>query len=447
MPRRAARRLDPRALPYHSTNDPSHRVDLRTAVLRSLPPDNGLYMPDVLPALPLSFWESLREKTFGEIGTAVARAFFGDEVPQADLEQIVADTLTFDAPVRELGQGDHLLELFHGPTLAFKDFGARFMARLMAWLTRGENRPLTILVATSGDTGGAVASAFHNVPGTRVVILYPKGGVSGLQEKQLTTLGGNITALEIDGSFDDCQRLVKSAFLEPGLSERLNLTSANSINLSRLVPQSFYYIHAARQLDPAAGAPVFVVPSGNFGNLTAGLLATRLGLPAAGFVAATNANDVVPSYLASGNYEPRPSVATLSNAMDVGAPSNFARMSALFEGSWDQMRTLITGASYTDTQTREAIREVFDTTGEALCPHTAVGWLAARDFRAAHREATTITLATAHPSKFIDTLSAVLGPDAVEIPERLACLAGREKRATPMPSDWPTFHRWLEDWS
>jgi len=431
-------------MPYHSTNDPSHRVDLSTAVLRSLPPDNGLYMPDTLPVLAPEFWAGYREKSFQEIGTAVANAFFGDDVPLAALEEIVAATLTFDAPVRELGTRDFLLELFHGPTLAFKDFGARFMARLMAWLTRGDDRPLTILVATSGDTGGAVASAFHNVPGTRVVILYPKGGVSGLQEKQLTTLGGNITALEIEGSFDDCQHLVKSAFLEPGLGERLNLTSANSINLSRLVPQSFYYIRAARQVD---GPPVFVVPSGNFGNLTAGLLATRLGLPVAGFVAATNANDVVPSYLASGNYSPRPSVATLSNAMDVGAPSNFARMSALFRGSWEEMRGRISGASYSDTQTREAIREAYQHTGEALCPHTAIGWLAARDFRTAHPDATTITLATAHPSKFIDTLDDVLGPDTVAIPERLACLANREKQATPMPADWTTFHEWLEDWS
>jgi len=429
-------------MPYHSTNDPSHRVDLRTAVLRSLPPDNGLYMPDVLPTLPPGFWADLKEKSFREIGTAVASAFFGNDVPAADLEQIVTDTLTFDTPVIELAPRDFLLELFHGPTLAFKDFGARFMARLMAWLTRGENRPLTILVATSGDTGGAVASAFHNVPGTRVVILYPKGGVSGLQEKQLTTLGGNITALEVEGSFDDCQRLVKSAFLEPGLGERLNLTSANSINLSRLVPQSFYYIHAARQID---GLPTFVVPSGNFGNLTAGLLAVRLGLPVAGFVAATNANDVVPTYLSSGKYEPRPSVPTLSNAMDVGAPSNFARMAALFGGSWEQMRAHIHGASYSDPQTRAAIREVFDATGEALCPHTAVGWLAARDFRASHPDATTITLATAHPSKFIDTLDAVLGPGEVEIPGRLACLAEREKQATPMPAEWPIFHAWLED--
>lgn len=437
-------------MPYHSTNNLSHRVDLRHAVLRSLPPDNGLYMPDALPELPLSFWMGIHHMSFLEIGTAVAGAFFGDEVPAPDIEGIVAGALTFDAPLRELGPGDHLLELFHGPTLAFKDFGARFMARLMAWLTRGEDRPLTVLVATSGDTGGAVASAFHNVEGTRVVILYPKGGVSGLQEKQLTTLGGNITALEVEGSFDDCQRLVKSAFLEPGLGERLNLTSANSINLSRLVPQVFYYIHAARQLDAAVGPPVFVVPSGNFGNLTAGLLAAKLGLPVAGFVAATNANDVVPGYLASGKYEPRSSVATLSNAMDVGAPSNFARMLALFSGSWEEMRTRINGAAFTDAQTRDAIREVYQVTGEILCPHTAVGWLAARDYRRDHpgeTAASTITLATAHPSKFINTIEAVLGPDAIHIPDRLACLADRDKQATSMPADWPSFHKWLQSTS
>ena len=325
---------------YHSTNNATHRVDLKETILRSLPPDNGLYMPESLPVLGADFWEIWRHLDFRETGFAVADAFFGEDVPADALREIVEGTLTFDAPLVTLAPGDHILELFHGPTLAFKDFGARFMARLMAWLTRDEDRMLTVLVATSGDTGGAVASAFHNVPGTRVVILYPKGKVSGLQEKQLTALGGNITALEIDGSFDDCQTLVKSAFLDRELAENLNLTSANSINLARLVPQSFYYIHAARQL-PEGIKPVFVIPSGNFGNLTAGLLAMKLGLPVAHFVAATNRNDVVPEFLRSGNYAPRPSVATISNAMDVGAPSNFVRMQALFGGSWDAMKDKI----------------------------------------------------------------------------------------------------------
>jgi threonine synthase len=427
---------------YHSTHNPSVHVDLKEAVLRSLPPDNGLYMPDSLPVLGADFWKIWRLLSFQEIGLAVADAFFGSDVPPAALREIVEGTLEFDAPLVTLGPGDHVLELFHGPTLAFKDFGARFMARLMAWLTRGDDRLLTVLVATSGDTGGAVASAFHNVPGTRVVILYPKGKVSGLQEKQLTALGGNITALEIDGSFDDCQALVKSAFLDRELSEKLNLTSANSINLARLVPQSFYYIHAARQL-PEGVKPVFVVPSGNFGNLTAGLLTMRLGLPVDHFIAATNRNDVVPEFLRTGTYVPRPSVATISNAMDVGAPSNFVRMQALFGGSWEQMKSKISGMWFDDDQTRAAVREVKALYDYEIDPHGAVGWLAARAWRAHHPCTSTVTLETAHPAKFPDVMEAELGPGAVTIPERLAILANREKVAIPMATDQATFRDWL----
>lgn len=427
---------------YHSTNNPSQRVELKEAILRSLPPDNGLYMPDKLPVLGDDFWKIWRHLSFQEIGYAVAEAFFGEDVPPDALKEIVEGTLTFDAPLVTLAPGDHVLELFHGPTLAFKDFGARFMARLMAWLTRDENRELTVLVATSGDTGGAVASAFHNVPGTRVIILYPEGKVSGLQEKQLTAIGGNITALEIDGSFDDCQALVKSAFLNQELSKKLNLTSANSINLSRLVPQSFYYIHSARQL-PEGVKPVFVVPSGNFGNLTAGLLATQLGLPVDHFIAATNRNDVVPSYLTSGDYKPRPSVATISNAMDVGSPSNFVRMQALFEGSWDSMKSRISGAWFNDDETRAAIREVKSIHGYDIDPHGAVAWLAARKWRSTHPDSATISLETAHPSKFPDVMEAELGKDVIEVPERLAILANREKVATKLSKDQAQFHDWL----
>ena len=427
---------------YHSTNNPSFRVDLKEAILRSLPPDNGLYMPDALPVLDEVFWKNYRSLSFREIGFAVAQAFFGDDVPEDALRDIVDGTVAFDAPVVTLGPGDHVLELFHGPTLAFKDFGARFMARLMAWLTRDEERMLTVLVATSGDTGGAVASAFHNVPGTRVVILYPQGKVSGLQEKQLTALGGNITALEVDGSFDDCQALVKSAFLDRKLSENLNLTSANSINLARLVPQSFYYIHAARQL-PAGVKPVFVVPSGNFGNLTAGLLAMNLGLPVDHFVAATNRNDVVPAFLDTGIYQPRPSTATISNAMDVGAPSNFVRMQALFDGSWEKMKSQISGMWFDDAQTRAAIREVKSLCDYEIDPHGAVGWLAAKAWRAQHPCSSTITLETAHPAKFLDVMDAELGTGVVEIPERLAILADREKVAIPINTDPAAFRDWL----
>ena len=427
---------------YHSTSNPSHRVDLKEAILRSLPPDNGLYMPDALPVLDARFWNIWRELSFQEIGCAVAQAFFASDVPPAALREIVTSSLTFDAPLVTLAPNDHVLELFHGPTLAFKDFGARFMARLMAWLTRGDDRQLTVLVATSGDTGGAVASAFLHVPGTRVVILYPQGKVSGLQEKQLTALGGNITALEIDGSFDDCQALVKSAFLDRELSETLNLTSANSINLARLVPQAFYYIHAARQL-PHDVKPVFVVPSGNFGNLTAGLLAMQLGLPVAHFVAATNRNDVVPEFLRTGRYAPRPSVPTISNAMDVGAPSNFVRMQALSGGSWERMTSQISGVSFTDEQTRAAIREVKSLHDYVIDPHGAVGWLAGRDWRSRHPYSTTVTLETAHPAKFPDVMAAELGPDAIDVPERLAILANREKVAVSLGTDPATFRDWL----
>ena len=435
-------KLRPLTVRYHSTNNPDLKVDLKEAILRSLPADNGLYMPDQLPVLDADFWSRWRSMSFQEIGFAVAQAFFGEDVPDDALREIVNGTINFDAPVVTLGPGDHILELFHGPTLAFKDFGARFMARLMAWLTRDDARMLTVLVATSGDTGGAVASAFHNVPGTRVVILYPKGKVSGLQEKQLTALGGNITALEVDGTFDDCQALVKSAFLDRELAENLNLTSANSINLARLVPQSFYYIHSSRQL-PEGVKPVFVVPSGNFGNLTAGLLAMQLGLEVDHFVAATNRNDVVPEFLRSGIYSPRPSVATISNAMDVGAPSNFVRMQALFGGSWEHMKSRISGMWFDDDRTRAAIREVKSLYDYEIDPHGAIGWLAARAWRAEHPCSATITLETAHPAKFPDVMEAELGPHAVEVPERLAILAHREKIAIPMGTDKAAFREWL----
>lgn len=417
-------------------------MSLKEAILRSLPADNGLYMPDIIHPLGDDFWREWRDLSFAEIGFRVASAFFGEDVPAGELRDIVDGTLAFDAPLIQLAPGDFVLELFHGPTLAFKDFGARFMARLMAHLTCGDTRELTVLVATSGDTGGAVASAFYKVPGTRVIILFPKGKVSPLQEKQLTALGENITALEIDGSFDDCQRLVKSAFLDADLSERLNLTSANSINLARLVPQSFYYFHSSRFLPPGVD-PVFVVPSGNFGNLTAGLLATRLGLRVKKFVAATNRNDVVPEYLSTGVYQPRPSLATISNAMDVGAPSNFVRMLALFGNDWKSMVGDIDGMSFDDNSTRAAIREVQSLYQYQIDPHGAVGWLAARKWRAVHPGNATIVLETAHPSKFLEVMEAELGPGVVEIPERLACLTGRASHSVPLGIEQQPFLAWL----
>jgi threonine synthase len=355
---------------------------------------------------------------------------------------MVSEAVNFDAPLVAIGERMHVLELFHGPSLAFKDFGARFMARLMGWLTREDERELTVLVATSGDTGGAVASAFHRVPGTQVVVLYPRGKVSDLQEKQLTTLGDNITALEVEGTFDDCQRLVKAAFLDRELAERRNLTSANSINIARLVPQAFYFFHAARQL-PEGRAMVFVVPSGNFGNLTAGLLAHRMGLPVKQFIAATNVNDVVPAYLESGIYEPRASVATISNAMDVGAPSNFARLLELHGQEHGEMTRRIVGYRFDDEQTRAAIREVKVSTNYVIEPHGAVGYLAAEEWRVAHPEDEMVILETAHPSKFLDVMEEELGEGAIEVPERLACLAKRPKVALAMPPEEAAFLAWL----
>ena len=427
---------------FYSTKSPQKLVDLKEAVLRSLPADNGLYMPQKIGKLEDSFWKKWREFSFAEMGFQIASAIFEDGVPSQDLEEIVYDAVNFPAPLVEVSQAQYVLELFHGPTLAFKDFGARFMARLMRWLTRHDQGLLTILVATSGDTGGAVASAFHGVEGTRVVILYPKGKVSDLQEKQLTTLGDNIIALEVDGTFDDCQRLVKSVFLKRQMSEELNLTSANSINISRLVPQSFYYFEAARQL-PVDQKPVFVVPSGNFGNLTAGLLAELIGLPVEHFVAATNVNDVVPKYLESGTYEPRASLSTISNAMDVGAPSNFDRMLNLFGGHWEQMKGRVSGFSFDDQETRATIQNVFKQTGYSLDPHGAVGWLASNAWRESNPDSQTVVLETAHPSKFIDVMEEGLGKGMIEVPERLACLSQRKKVAVQLGADEAAFHDWL----
>lgn len=427
---------------FYSTRSPATRVDLKEAVLRSLPPDNGLYMPCELGRLSDEFWANWRGMSLGEIGFEISRLVFQGSVPDGELATMVHEAANFPAPLVEVRAGEQVLELFHGPTLAFKDFGARFMARLMGWLTREDEGLLTVLVATSGDTGGAVASAFHGVDGTRVVILYPKGKVSELQEKQLTTLGGNITALEVEGTFDDCQRLVKSAFLDRKMSERLNLTSANSINISRLVPQSFYYFEAAKQL-PEGVKPVFVVPSGNFGNLTAGLLAERLGLEVDHFVAATNRNDVVPEYLREGRYRPRPSVATISNAMDVGAPSNFARLEDLFGSEWLAMKERVAGFTFDDKETRTVIRRIKKETGYVLEPHGAVGWLAAEAWRQDHHGSQTVVLETAHPAKFLDVMEEELGVGVVPVPKRLACLADRRKEAVPMGPDEGEFRSWL----
>ncbi|GAB4411333.1 MAG: threonine synthase [Bacteroidia bacterium] len=425
---------------FYSTRNSALRVSLQQAVLEGLPPDNGLYMPSEIPALPPAFFRDIDSYSFAAIGYEVARALLGDALPDAELRAIVEETLNFDAPLVSLDAHLHVLELFHGPTLAFKDFGARFMARLMARWVQG--RTLHILVATSGDTGGAVAAGFYQVPGIEVIILYPSGKVSPLQEKQLTTLGHNITALEIDGSFDDCQAMVKQAFLDQDLRERLLLTSANSINIARLIPQSFYYFRAWQQLADKA-LPIWAsVPSGNFGNLTAGLLAQRLGLPLAGFLAATNINDVVPAYLETGDFAPRPSVPTLSNAMDVGNPSNFARMQALFGSAWEAMRAVVHGSRYDDAQTRAAIGEVAARYGYQIDPHGAVAYLAARAHLHDTPASQVFLLETAHPAKFPEVVAEMSGRP-VEIPARLAVLADRPGVSVQLPASYAALRAQL----
>jgi threonine synthase len=401
-------------------------------------------MPSTLRPLPASFWEALPELDFAELAFRVSAQLCGEAVPTKTLRAMVEATLGFDAPLHPLAPNLGVLELFHGPTLAFKDFGARFMAQLLSYFVQGDTRPLTILVATSGDTGGAVASGFFDTPGIEVVILYPAGQVSALQEKQLTTLGHNITALEVEGTFDDCQALVKQAFLDQALTQEMRLSSANSINIARLIPQSWYYFRAWQQLPAEHGPVVFCVPSGNFGNLTGGLLAQRLGLPVARFLAATNANDVVPSYLSSGRYEPRPSVRTLSNAMDVGNPSNFARLQDLFGASWPDMQAHIAGYRVSDEETRAGIRTVWQRHGYAMDPHGAVGYLATQDYLDQHPDHYGIVLETAHPAKFPEVVAEETG-QPVHIPERLARLRDLPKVAVPMSTDYDAFKDWLRN--
>ena len=427
---------------FYSTKNVNKTVNLKTAVLQSLPPDNGLYMPVDIPPLPTHFVENLSQYEFHEIATEIAKVFLSEDFTNEEIGTIIEQSITFPAPVVSLNDTFHILELWHGPSLAFKDFGARFMASVMSRLVAGANKKLTILVATSGDTGGAVAAGFLGVEQIEVIILYPSGKVSPLQEAQLTTLGQNITALKVDGTFDDCQRLVKTAFLDPGVNESYFLSSANSINISRLIPQSFYYFEAFKQImKDAREELVLCVPSGNFGNLTAGLIAKKMGLPIAHFIAATNVNDVVPKYLSTGEYEPKPSVATISNAMDVGAPSNFQRMQDLYGNIWATMKNEITGYSFTDDQTRAAIQRLSDRFGYVMDPHGAVGYLAAEAYASQHPDVKICIHETAHPAKFLPVMNPLLGD--IDIPERLSILQEREKVATELKPDFDEFKDWL----
>ncbi|MEM7035410.1 MAG: threonine synthase [Bacteroidota bacterium] len=417
---------------YYSTNGQVPSASFQEALFRGLAPDGGLYMPSSIPQLPEGFFEELHTKTLPEIGTAVAGHFVEDEIPGADLEALVGEAMNFEIPLVNVEEQTHTLELFHGPTRSFKDVGARFMSRAMGWFNRGGGREVTVLVATSGDTGSAVANGFLGVEGVRVVLLYPSGKVSHIQEQQLTTLGQNITALEVEGVFDDCQRMVKAAFVDQELSQALRLTSANSISIGRLIPQSFYYFHAVGQLGKGAEPPVICVPSGNFGNLTGGLIAHRMGLDVARFVAATNANAVVPDYLASGEFQPRPSVRTLSNAMDVGNPSNFVRMLELFDHDVDKMRATIQGHAFDDRMTMHMLAFTQKRTGYLMDPHGAVGLLGLLKSRGDHH-GPEIFLETAHPAKFGDVIEEHLG-EPVPLPDDLAVCLQKTKQTVKVGS-------------
>ena len=426
---------------YYSTNKQAPIATLEEAVVKGLAGDKGLYMPERIVRLDPQVIEQMKEQSFHEIACTVARAFFREDVEPETLDQIVCDTLAFETPVVEVKDPIYSLELFHGPTLAFKDVGGRFMARLLGYFIRKEGlKEVNVLVATSGDTGSAVANGFLGVPGIHVYVLYPKGKVSPIQECQFTTLGQNITALEIDGTFDDCQALVKAAFMDEALNAHMKLTSANSINVARFLPQSFYYFNAWAQLARQGKADELVVcvPSGNFGNITAGLFAHRMGLPIKRFVAANNRNDVFLEYLQTGVYTPRPSVATLANAMDVGNPSNFARIIDLY--SYEQICALISGYRYTDEQIAEAIRRCHAETGYLLDPHGACGYQA---LKAALRPGETgVFLETAHPAKFKGTVDQILGAD-IEIPAKLRAFMAGQKQSIELSKDFEGFKRFL----
>ena len=424
---------------YYSTNGKAPSASLQKAVVKGLAEDRGLYMPERIQRLPDSFFQTIGQHSFVEVASAVAEAFFGEDVPKADLQRIVAETLSFDCPLHQVEPGIYALELFHGPTLAFKDVGARFMARLLRHFAGGS---LNVLVATSGDTGSAVANGFLGVEGIHVYVLYPKGKVSPIQECQFTTLGQNITALEIDGCFDDCQALVKAAFMDAELNEAMQLTSANSINVARFLPQAFYYFWAYAQLQRLGQADnvVCCVPSGNFGNICAALFGKRMGLPVKRFIAANNANSVFYEFLQTGSYQPRPSIQTIANAMDVGDPSNFARIWDLYGRSPEAIRADISGATYNDGQIADTIRECYARTGYLLDPHGACGYKALRE--SLQPGEVGFFCETAHPAKFKDTVERIIGAP-VEIPARLAAFMQGEKQSVALGKDFEGFKRFL----
>ena len=428
---------------YYSTNGKAPLATLHEAVVKGLASDRSLYMPESIKKLPQSFFDNIERLSFQELSYVVAQAFFGDDVNEEDLKRIVYDTLSFDCPVAQVTDSIYSLELFHGPTLAFKDVGARFMARLLQYFIRQEGREqVNVLVATSGDTGSAVANGFLGVDGIHVYVLYPKGKVSKIQESQFTTLGKNITAVEVDGVFDDCQALVKSAFMDEELNKHMKLTSANSINVARFLPQAFYYFNAYARMKELGKSEnmVVCVPSGNFGNITAALFGHRMGLPVKRFIAANNANDIFYNYLQTGKYEPKASRQTIANAMDVGDPSNFARIYDLYHGDHALVSSLISGATYSDDQIRDTMRKCFSDNKYILDPHGACGFRALSEQLQAGEYG--VFCETAHPAKFKETVEATIGAE-VEIPERLAAFMKGKKQSVEMAKDFSSFKDFL----
>ena len=429
---------------YYSTNGNAPIADLHKAVVKGLAEDKGLYMPEKIQKLPKAFFDEIEKKSFQEIAYTVASAFFGEDVDLDALKDIVYDTLQFDCPVVKVKDNNYTLELFHGPTLAFKDVGARFMARLLQYFIRmeGQKEEVNVLVATSGDTGSAVANGFLGVDGIHVYVLYPKGKVSPIQECQFTTLGKNITAIEVDGVFDDCQALVKNAFMDIELNQHMKLTSANSINVARFLPQAFYYFNAYARMKALGKADnlVMCVPSGNFGNICAALFGHEMGLPVKRFIAANNANDIFFKYLQTGKYEPKPSKQTLANAMDVGDPSNFARIYDLYGKSHERISSLINGATYSDDEIRKTMRQCYEETGYILDPHGACGYQALEDYLKEGEIG--VICETAHPAKFKEKVDDILGID-VKIPDRLAAFMKGEKQSVPMTKEFTDFKQYL----
>lgn len=428
---------------YYSTNKQAPLATLHEAVVRGLAPDRGLYMPEEIRPLPKEFFDNIDRMTFQDIAYAVADGFFRGDVDKDSLKRIVYETLQFDCHVVKVCEDIYSLELFHGPTLAFKDVGARFMARLLSYFIRQEGKEqVNVLVATSGDTGSAVANGFLGVEGIHVYVLYPKGKVSAIQESQFTTLGRNITAIEVDGVFDDCQALVKSAFMDDALNKHMKLTSANSINVARFLPQAFYYFWAYAQMKKRGYADnlVMCVPSGNFGNITAGLFGVRMGLPFKRFIAANNANDIFYKYLCTGKYEPKPSKQTLANAMDVGDPSNFARVYDLYGGNHNAITSYISGCTYSDAQIRESMQECYKDNGYILDPHGTCGYRALQEGLKPGEKG--IFCETAHPAKFKEKVDDIIHGD-IAIPTRLAAFMKGKKQSVPMTKDFADFKKYL----